>query len=131
MPNMTNVTVKNAANTDVVYVALTPSAGDSVAAQWRSDSQASLPMHRPSLAMSTRFNGGKTARRAELTFAFPFVYADASGQLQSKDKVVASISVVIPQGIPQTVINDSITQLGNLLVASLIGDSLKSGYAPT
>lgn len=52
MPQMANITVKNAGNNDVVLTALTPSSGDR-AALWRHDAADPLPLLRPTLKFVT------------------------------------------------------------------------------
>lgn len=133
MPNMADLTIKkNDGTTDVVFTALVPSSGDTVAAQWRSETQGSVPAYRPKMTMTTRFNGQKTARRADVHFEFPFGYTDSTtGLAMSKDKVVMDLSIVSPQQIPQVNVDEAVAQFANLLKAALIQQALKSGYAPT
>lgn len=132
MPSMANITVKKADNTtDVVYTALTPSAGDTVAAIWRHEEVGVYPGLRKTFRFTSRFNGPRTGRRVELTFVAPVVVTDVSGNLTSTQKIPLTFSGVIPQNVPVAAITEAIAQATNLLVSTLIRDSLNTGYAPT
>lgn len=132
MPNMANITVKAAnGTTDVVYVAMTPSSGDKVAARWRVEAASTIPAHRAVASLVTRDNGNGSARRAEFNFMLPYVFTPEGGLPAVTDRVPVSITAALPKGIPDTVIAEAIAQAGNLFVSTLIRDSLKSGYAPT
>jgi hypothetical protein len=41
------------------------------------------------------------------------------------------MSAVIPQGMPDTDLNEAVSQGLNLLASSLVNGSLKAGFAPT
>lgn len=127
MSNMANITVKAAnGTTDVVYNALTPSAGDSVSAMWRPNAASTIAGHRPVVQMRTQFNGPRTARRVHFSGKFP-VIADSV--------VVATIpveyNITLPMGIEDAAAAEAVHQFNNLLVATLVTDSIKAGFAPT
>lgn len=127
MPNMANITVKAAnGTTDVVYNALTPSAGDSVSAMWRPNAASTIAGHRPVVQMRTQFNGPRTARRVHISGKYPVVVGGA---------IVATIPVeynmTLPTGIEDSAAAEAVHQFNNLLVNILITDSIKAGFAPT
>lgn len=132
MSQMADITVKNVANADVVYVAATPSAGDKVPARWTQNAVSGITGFRPRLDLVTQSNGKGDVRRAEFTYVYPTSYTNsATGQLQSNGSVKFTGVVYLPVALADTDWNEAFTQLGNLLVSTLIRDSVKGGYAPT
>lgn len=133
MPNMANITVKkNDGTTDITYTAMIPSAGDKSPAIWRSTTVGSAPSHNPEMRMTSRNNGTGTARRVEVVSQYPtLVTSPADGKVSVADKVVLDLSVVIPQGMPTTDINEAVSQFCNLIAATLVKDSFKAGFSPT
>lgn len=133
MPNMANVTVKKwDLATDNLLTAVAPASGDGGTARWRAEGGASAPAFMPTIEVSTRFNGPKTARRVDLGIVYPYAVTDAAtGLTRVVDRCVfKNGSLVIPMGVPQTVANEF-----NALVFGFIGsqmwrDIVKSGYAP-
>ena len=71
MPSMADITVKNKANVDVVYVAKVPSAGDKTPARWTADALHGIAGFRPSFTTGTRNNSSQNARVLEANYAFP------------------------------------------------------------
>lgn len=132
MPNMANITVKkNDGTTDVVYTAFTPSAGDKTPAAWKNQTVGTAASHRPELKLVSRDNGAATARRVEGTYAYPTLVTGSDGKTTIADKVVLTFSAVIPKGMPDTDVNEAVSQGCNLIASTLVKDSLKIGYAPT
>lgn len=133
MPNMANITVKKAdGTTDVVYVAQAPSAGDSTPARWTQDAASGLVGLRPAFQVQSQFNGNKDVRRVSFSFTFPAKYTDSTTGLDKSLGVVSfSGQVQLPTVIDTTTWNEAFSQLGNLLVSSLIRSSVQTGYSPT
>lgn len=133
MPTMANITVKkNDGTTDIIYNALTASAGDGVAALWRNESGGSQSNAKPSASMSSKFNSNRTARRVVVDFRYPQVVTDASTGLTSVVNVIPwTLSGAVPVGVPDSVINESVAQATNFFVSTLVRESLKAGFAPT
>lgn len=136
MPSMANITVKkNDGTTDIVYDALSGSAGDGSSAVWRQDTGAvaGLPVgYRASLKLATKNNGPKTARVAEGVYKRPYAYQDSTTSLySSKDSVLIEIRATLPQGMPSTELNEAVSQGLNLFASVLVKDSLKAGFSPT
>lgn len=133
MPSMANITVKkNDGTTDIIYNALTASAGDNVAAQWRNESGGSQPNAKPSMSMVSKYNSNRTARRVDIEYRYPQIYTDTTTGLVSVTNVIPiSFSVALPLGAPDAAINEAVAQATNLLSSTLVRDSLKAGFAPT
>lgn len=133
MPSMANITVKAAnGTTDVVYTAMAPSSGDGVAAVWRNEAAGSAAAFKPSFSLVSKYNGNKTARRMNATYYMPQTATDTTTSLTSVvNSVPITFSVALPLEVPQTVIDEAVHQLTNLLASTLVRDALKAGFAPT
>lgn len=130
MPQMANITVKNVANADVVYVAKVPSAGDRSPSKWTQDTAQAIPAFRPVLTMVTRDNGPKTARIVDVNYKYPVIQT-ISGVLTMTDIVPFTYSGTLPQGIDPAHVNEAVVQFGNCLVAALLRAAQNEGYAPS
>lgn len=133
MANMADVTVKKFdGTTDIVYTALTPSAGDATPAAWRSNSVSVAAGFRPQMQISSKFNGQKTARRVDYIFVYPETAVDSTTGITSViNRVIGSGSFSLPENTPDTVKQEAVLQSINLLKSALISGSIISGYAPT
>lgn len=130
MPNMANITVKSAANTDVVYNAKVSSAGDKSAARWSADALSSIVGFRPVFEAATRDNGDKSGRRLDLSFKFPITRTQ-DGVVSQVAVVPMSASILLPTTVDGAIPTDAYVQFGNLLVSALIREVASTGYAPT
>lgn len=130
---MANITVKKAdGTTDIVFTALTPSAGDNIPAVWRNENAALPAGGRPVASLLTKWNGPRTARRSEFSFSYPVTYTDTTTTLTKvAHKIPFTVSCVVPQEVPDATIAEAVHQASNLLVSVLMRDSIKSGYSPT
>lgn len=133
MPSMASITVKKADGaTDVTYVAAMPSAGDKSPARWTQNAYSTVSGFRPVFEVQSQFNGPGTMRQARLKFSYPITYTDANTGL---DKLLKSVDfdgvVYLPVELGTDEWDEAFSQLGNLLVSSLVRDSVESGYAPT
>lgn len=131
MPNMADITVKKADNTtNVVYSALTPSAGDKVAARWRSNAVSAIPAHRPVVEVVSRDNGSKDGRRIQMSVKYPIIQT-----VSGVESVIATVpfdcSALVPQNVDTAQVTEAIHQAGNLLVSALMRSVYVDGYAPT
>jgi hypothetical protein len=129
---MANITVKkDDGTTDVTYTAVVASGGDKSPAVWRDNSFGGTSGQRPELRVSSRANGDNTARRVDLQFTYPSLYTDTStGLTNVSARANFTASAVIPGNMPDTFAAEFGAQVGNLIAASLIEDSLTVGYAP-
>lgn len=133
MPSMANITVKKAdGTTDITFSALQPSSGDGVSATWRSETAGSQPNVKPTLAVSSRWNGPRTARRVDFSFMYPQKYTDSTTSLDAvANRLILSGNFLLPAAVPDSEISEAVAQGTNLLVSTLLRDVLKAGYAPT
>lgn len=131
MPSMANITVKKAdGTTDIVYTALTASAGDGIPARWRADTVNAVQSFRPVLELRTQDNGPKTVRRSTASAVYPVVRSVAA-----VDTLISSGSfetvAQIPKNLTDSEIKEMVYQYANLMASALIKDSVAAGYAPT
>lgn len=116
--------------TDVVYAAISGSAGDSSPAVYRLvPSNPDIPIHAlPVFTIGSRWNGPKTARRVTTDFAYPIrdtVYAD-----KLAGKTPATMSVLVPTAQSQTQITQQTHHATMLNASSVVKAAVSSGYAP-
>lgn len=130
MASMANITVKNAANVDVVYVAKIPSAGDRSPARWTLDASSTIPAHRPQLELVTRDNGTATGRSISASFKARYTQTIAGVETKIAEMPLR-LEGTVPTNVDATWVNDMVVQLSNLLASALVRDSVANGYAPT
>lgn len=131
MPQMADIIVKkDDGTTNITYTALTPSSGDKVAAQWRSNTVSTIAGHRPAFALKSERTGAGD-RRMRSTFVYPYTVTDVNGVPQLVARVSFEVSGLIPQNVPDTVIAEAVSQHANLHASTLVKDSEKAGFAPT
>lgn len=133
MASIADITVKkNDGTTDIVYTAMQPSSGDGVPAVWRSETGGTATAFKPTLSLSTRWNGAKTARRITAEYRYPQTATDSTTGLTNVVNVVpGSMSIVIPSTTPSSVSDEAVSQMINLLNSALIKGAFKNGYSPT
>lgn len=133
MASIANITVKKAdGTTDVVYNASVPSAGDKSPAVWTQNAASGTQALRPRFSMQTQSNAAQTIRQVKFALKFPVSYTD-SGTGVEKQLAFASFdgTFFAPMSLTTTQWKEAFAQLGNLLCASAIRDSVETGYAPT
>lgn len=130
MPAMANITVKNAANVDVVYVGVSPSAGDRSPARWQANAASPVIGFRPNLQVVTRNNGNNTGRHFEAVFRGPIVET-IEGRLVVTGTVPFTLSGTIPTQLTADTVADLTVQMVNLFSSSLFKQMLAEGYAAT
>lgn len=132
MAQIADITVKNAAGTDVVYNADVPSAGDKSPARYSQHAAGGIPGFRPSLELATLSNGSKDTRRMEVTYLYPVTYTDPATSLTKLHATLKFTGAFfMPEGLTVTQRNEAFVQLGNLLVSTAVRDAAQNGYAPT
>lgn len=128
MPQMANITIKKAdGTTDIVYTGLSGAGGDGSPSMWRAGSTGAA-MHRPTLSVTTRWNGPKTARRVVMQFNYPEVVS-VSGVDTVANRLPIEITAPIPMGMSDAVIAEAIAQGANLFKAALLQEIFKTGFA--
>lgn len=130
MPSMANITVKNAADADVVYVAAVASAGDKSPAIWRANALSSQIALRPTLSVVTRDNQRQNGRVLEASFRFP-TWEMVNGVPTLLATVPFTLNGTLPTNVDSARVGDAFTHLGNLTASALVRAVALEGYAPT
>lgn len=126
---MNNITIKNVANVDTVYVAKRPSNG-AEAAVWMCDTASDISVYRPSLTMVARKSQGtKKAQKVSSRYNYP-VKAVVNGVSVLLGTVPVEVSATIPADLSDQMITDAITQCMRLHNSADVIASFVSGYAP-
>lgn len=129
---MANIIIKkNDGSTDVTYTAVVASGGDKSPAVWRNNAATGTPGQRPELRVSARNNGDNTARRVDGQYTYPSVYTDTTtSTTKIGSRANFQFSAVIPGDMPDADAEEFGAQIGNLIAAALIEETLTGGYAP-
>lgn len=133
MAQQANITIKKAdGTTDVVFTALSPSAGDKTPAIWRSESVGSIAANRPLLSVSARASADKKARIVNVSYSFPETYTDSTtGLVKVNTSFRAQVQIVVPQNQTDASIQEAAAQFGNLMDHADIQMAIRSAIAPT
>lgn len=132
MPSLADISVKKAdETTSITYSGVIPSSGDKSPALWRCTSVGSAPGHNPSFKLASNSNSEGTTRRVQFSYAYPQTATATDGSVSVVNVLRLDGSVVIPQGMPQTTIDEGVAQAMNLLASTLVKASCKAGFAPT
>lgn len=132
MPSMADITVLNAASANVVYTAVSPSAGDNVPAIWRANALSTHMGYRPEFRFLMRDNGKRNGRIFRSWYKFPITGTDSTtGQPFLIATTPFETNGTIPTNVDASVAYDAYVQYGNLLVSALMRASASSGSAPT
>lgn len=130
MPQMANIVVKDEANVDVTFVALTPSSGDTTQAQWRADALGTTPAFAPALASKTAYNGPRTGRQVSINGVFPETRT-VGGVEDVYARMPFKVDVTVPLNIPAARSVRNAKLIGNLVAAALVQQIISSGYNAT
>lgn len=127
MPQIANITVKDASNVDVVFTALTPSSGDTTQAQWRALGAGTVPTNARAMATRTQYNGPKNGRAVHVNAVFPFVQ-----MVNGVETVVArqpfSLNTTVPLNIPVSAAADNAKVFSHLLASAILQAIMSEGY---
>jgi hypothetical protein len=133
MPAMADLTTVKKADgtTNIAYTALIGSAGDKTAAVWRAPvvPNGVGPAHQPELRMTSQWNGPRTARRLGFAFSYPYVPL-VGGVATLTDRALFEGSLLVPQGMSTTEINEAAYQCLSALGQSLVKQAAAAGWAP-
>lgn len=132
MPQASNIVVKkNDGTTDVAYTSMIASAGDNSPALWRNLTVGTAAAHRPSFQTVSKDNGAKTGRRVDGSFVWPQIATGTDGKINVVNKLPISFSALVPKDMPDTEVNEAVSQAFNLFASTLNKDQVKQGFAAT
>lgn len=132
MPQMANITVKASnGTTDVIYVALNPSAGDRTKALWRVEAVGSVAANRPYLEITSKASANRQFRIVEGKISYPETYTDAStGLVAVRTRDMFSFTSTIDSNGSDATHQEIAAQAANLLKSALVQSVLLTGFAP-
>lgn len=128
MPNMANITVKDASNADVIYVASSPSSGDKTPARWKQNAAGTSWATRPEFSLVAKSNARGTTRVFTGDFKFPIVDA-VTGVVT--DVIPGSFTFIGVNRVDSAVLKNAFTQFGNLIATALIRSCVEEGISAT
>jgi hypothetical protein len=132
MPNMADISVTNDAGSAQTFTSLVPAGSDRSPARWRNNAGTAPAAFRPTLDMSSRWNGRRDARHLEGKMIVPYFVTDTFGVSQSIANILVTETWVIPQNVPDTLVADTVKFWYDVhLKTGVYAMSLKAGYAPT
>lgn len=128
MPQMNDITIKKAdGTTDVVYAGVSPSAGDTVPAVWKSTTQGTTQASQPELRATARSTRKGRGRAIRSTFQFPVVLSDGS----LGTPVYGSWDFSYDRDTDQGTLNDASSQFGNAVASAIMTSIRNTGYSAT
>lgn len=128
MPQLANITVKDDANADVVYIARSAASGDGQYAQW--STAGPTPLASATLRAKAVSNGKGNGRRLEINGQIPYVLT-VDGQPNVVAMQPFSVSVIVPSNQPVATSVRNATVIGNLMASALIKEIIGSTYSAT
>lgn len=131
MPQMATINAKNRENTVVPFTGLVPSAGDGSPALWRAESIGTSSLYRPRLEIKTKSNGARDARRIEIDVNVPFVEVSTSGSSTVRANMPFKFVGTIPAMVPDLAAADAVAYVQSIFSDQLVGEVLRTGFAPT
>lgn len=131
MPAMADITVKKADNTtDILWTAMSPSAGDKVPAIWRSNTVGASVAFRPELQMWSFSASGGTQRSVKTSLVYPILEVDGSiTRVIGYCTQVSETKLLLKATDADA--GEAVAQGINLLDSTLLVAAIKAGFAPT
>lgn len=131
MPQASNITVKNAAGTDVIYQVITPASGDGSTAIWQNKDGLTPKQFRTITAESRRGPSGKT-RNLTVRVINPQSYVDpVSGLPVFTPSPVFKLEVTVPDEYPEASRDDFVTLSTSVLSSDMIKSLIRDAYPAT
>lgn len=129
MPIMANITVKNAANNDVVFTATASSTGDKIPAVWLNNASSTIRANRQKATIEVHDNGNGSSRVLTGVVTVPYTQ-----NVDGRELVVAQQTYKIvgsqPKVIPDAAIADASTIAMNLFASVLFKATAAEQIAP-
>lgn len=132
MAAQTDITVKMNDNaTNITYSKLVPAGADGQAATWRSETAGAIAAFRPFVALLAKWNAARSVRRLEFEYTYPQTSTDTTTGLTTKVQELKLQAVIfIPASMPQTIIDEGVSQGCNIMADTAIKTAFKSMTAP-
>lgn len=115
----------------VLAAALSPSAGDSVPAQWRIET-AHPPAYRPKIQLVTRSNAKKDVRRVSAKIEVPYVVVGTASPLPVMVSTpFLTFELVVPQITDTLTVDNLVAYAQSFIGSSLVRETLRTQISPT
>lgn len=129
MPNADNLTVKkNDGTTDITYTLTNPSAGDTIAAVWKSQSVGAAQSHQPEFRLSARDMKNGASRETRVTYVYPSIALDTTtGIYTVLDRAFGSTVFNFSKNMKTADVHEAVAQYCNLLKTALVQACMRTG----
>lgn len=129
MPTMAPIVVKNAANVDVTFAAVSSSSGDKVPATWAVTASSTIRANRQKASLEIHDNGSGTSRVGVCQIMFPQLQT-VDGVERIANTLPLKVVISIPKTIPDNLVTDYVTIGLNFAAAALVKSSFAEQVAP-
>lgn len=128
-----NLTIKkNDGTTDIVWSAISPSAGAGVPAVWKSLTVGSADDHHPEFRLSSAISKDGKSTKMRGTLMYPSLSTDTTTGLTTVVRNSKGfIDWDMPRGMPDAEINEFVQQFANLIVHGDVRYAIKTRVSPT
>lgn len=132
MTTMASITVKAAdGTTDVVYQPSNPSGGDGTKALWQATAVGTQYNQFPWMTMMSANSKDGRSRHIRLAYSYPMTVTNSTtGLISVVNQTPWEVLFTRPNSITGAVVNESVHQFTNLLVSTLVRQSVAGGFAP-
>lgn len=131
MPQLADITAKNAAAANVVFKGLVPASGETPAL-WRAQSVVAVPAAQPYMRIAHRKNADRSAQKVTGDIGVPFFVTDAStGKVTVQGSIPFNFSITKPDTVPDGFAADYAAYVQSLIGSVLFKDVLINAFSAT
>lgn len=131
MPQIADITAKNAAAANVVFKALTPASGETPAL-WRAQSVAPTPAAQPFMTALSKRNAARDAQKLTGIISVPYFVTDVNtGQNRVIAHVPFNFSVTRPDSVSDNFAADFAAYVQSIVGSTLFKDMIQNGLSAT
>lgn len=131
MPQIADITAKNAAAANVVFKALVPASGETPAL-WRAQSVVSVPAAQPYVSIGHRKNADRSAQKVTGLIGVPIYDTDSvTGKVTVRGTIPFNFSITKPDSAPDGFAADYAAYVQSIVNSVLFGEILKNAFSAT
>lgn len=131
MPQIADITAKNAAAANVVFKALVPASGETPAL-WRAQAIAPTPAAQPFMTALSRRNAAKDAMKLTGVISVPYYVTDINtGQNRVISNLPFNFSVTRPDNVSDSFAADFAAYVQAIVASPLFGSMLRDAISAT
>ena len=131
MPQIADITAKNAAAANVVFKALIPASGETPAL-WRAQAVVPTPAAQPFMTVLSRRNAAKDSMKLTGAIQVPYYVTDST---TGQNRVIANIpfnfSVTRPDNVSDSFAADFAAYVQSIVATALFGNMIKDAISAT